>query len=246
MMPASVTPWPPPPYSSGMSTDSQPSLVISVTNCAGYSPFASRSRQYWPGNRAQTSRTASRMSTWSGVSEKSMPNPELILVQAEDPGRVLVQQPFPRRPGQVERAEFGEAPLGGQEREVAAPQELAGQPPAQLAGQLGRDAARGPAGDVDVDVGLVQGHGDQFHVPRPAEVRGHHGQPRMGGRDGVQPDRARVVKADALATWLARADSAGPGVEQGQQAVFLAGGEHGPVGGVVGGEGLQRGVELDP
>src|SRR5262250_962171 len=116
MMPASVTPWPPPPYSSGMSTDSQPSLVISVTKCAGYSPFASRSRQYWPGNRAQTSRTASRMSTWSGVSEKSMPNPRLILVQGEDP-------------------------LRGQEREVAAPQELPGQPPAQLTDQLGRDAA---------------------------------------------------------------------------------------------------------
>src|SRR5215470_5034620 len=123
MMPASVTPWPPPPYSSGMSTDSQPSLVISVTNCA------------------QTSRTASRMSTWSGVSEKSMPNPRLILVQAEDPGRVLVQQPFPRRAGQLQRVEFGEAPLRGQEREVAAPQELPGQPPAQLTDQLGRDAA---------------------------------------------------------------------------------------------------------
>src|SRR5262249_44758076 len=140
MGPASVTPWPPPPYSSGMSTDSQPSLVISITNCVGYSPFASRSRQYLPGKRAQTSRTASRMSTWSGVSEKSMLNPGLALVQPEDPGRVLVQQPVQHRAGQVERVELGEASLRGQEREVAAPQELAGQPPAQLADQLGRDA----------------------------------------------------------------------------------------------------------
>src|SRR5262249_16762897 len=170
MMPASVTPWPPPPYSSGMSTDSQPSLVISATNCAGYSPFASRSRQYLPGNRAQTSRTASRMSTWSPVSEKSRLNPGLILVQAGDPGRVLVQQLCQHRAGQVQRVEFGEAPLRGQEREIAAPQELPGQPSAQFADRLGRDAAGGPAGDVDVDVGLVQGHRHQFHMPRPAEV----------------------------------------------------------------------------
>src|SRR5262249_46452832 len=229
-----------------MSTDSQPSLVISVTNCAGYSPFASRSRQYWPGNRAQTSRTASRMSTWSGVSEKSMPNPGLILVQAEDPGRVLVQQAFPRRAGQLQRVEFGEAPLRGQEREVAAPQELPGQPPAQLTDQLGRDAAGGPAGDVDVNVGLVQGHGHQFHWPRPAEVRGPPGQPRVGGPDRVQPDRPRVIQPDALPAGLPRADAAGPGVEQGQQAVPFARGEDRPEGGVVGGERLERGVELDP
>ena len=75
MIPASVTPWPPPPYSAGMSTDSQPSLVMVATNSAGYAPLASRSRQYWPGNPAQTSRTASRMSSWSPVSEKSMPAP---------------------------------------------------------------------------------------------------------------------------------------------------------------------------
>src|SRR6516165_4739456 len=192
-----------------MSTESQPSKVIVATNSAGYSPFASRSRQYRPGNPAQTSRTASRMSNWSALSEKSMRAPWLALIQAEDPGRVLVQQPFAGRAGQVERLQFGEAAFRGEERVIAAPQELAGQPAAQFADQLARDPAGRPPGDVHVDVGLMQRHGDQFHVPRPAEVRGHHRQPRVRGCDRVQPDGARVVQADALAAGLPGADPAG-------------------------------------
>src|SRR5260370_37437075 len=165
-----VRPGPPPPYSAGMSTDSQPSLVISVTNCVGYSPFASSSRQYMPGTRAQTSRTASRMSNWSAVSEKSMRAPRLVLAQAENPGRVLAQHPVPHRAGQIERLQFGEAPFRGQEREVAAPQELAGQPATQFGDHLRRDAAGGPAGGVRLGVGLLPGPRHPFPVPQPSQT----------------------------------------------------------------------------
>jgi hypothetical protein len=91
----------------------------------------------------------------------------------------------------------------------------------------------------------VQRDRDEVHLPRPAEVRRDHGQLRVRGRDGVQLERVRVVDPDALAAWLPGADSAGAGVEQREQAVPLAGGEHRPVLRVVGGERLQRRVELD-
>ena len=65
-------------------------------------------------------------------------------------------------------------------------------------------------------------------MPRPAEMRGHHGQPGVGGGDRIEPDRAGVVEPDALPAGLAGPDPAGPGVEQGQQAVPLAGGEDRP------------------
>ena len=139
-----------------------------------------------------------------------------------------------------------EAALRGEEREVAAPQELPGQPAAHLADHLGRDAPRRPARDVDVDVGLVQRDGGQVQVPGPAEVRGHDGQPGMGGGHRVELERVGVVEPDALPAGLAGPDPAGPGMEQGQQAVLLAGREDRPVLRVVRGEGLQRRVELHP
>jgi len=87
---------------------------------------------------------------------------------------------------------------------------------------------------------------DQVQVPRPAEVRGHHGQRRMRRGHRVELDGVGQVDPDALAAGLAGADAAGPGVEQGQQPVPLAGREDRPVLRVVRRERLQRRVELDP
>jgi hypothetical protein len=77
-------------------------------------------------------------------------------------------------------------------------------------------------------------------------MRSHHGQLGVGGGDGVEPDRPGVVECDALTAGLAGADPAGPGVEQREQPVPLAGGEDRPVGLIIRGERLQRRVELDP
>src|SRR5712691_4156262 len=59
-----------------------------------------------------------------------------------------------------------------------------------------------------------------------------------------QTDWPRVVEADALATGLPRADAAGPSVEEHGQPELLAALEERPVLLVVGGEGLERGMEL--
>jgi hypothetical protein len=67
----------------------------------------------------------------------------------------------------------------------------------------------------------------------------------MRRRHRVQLERVRVVDPDALAAGLAGTDPAGPGVEQREQAVFLARGEDRPERRVIGGERLQRGVKLD-
>ncbi len=160
----------------------------------------------------------------------------------KDAGRVLMQQ---GGAGEAEVVQLGQAAFRRDEREVAAPYELPGQPALELAGDLGRDPLRRPAGNVDVDVGLVQRHRDQVHVPGPAEVRGHHRQPRVSRRHRVQLQRVRVVDPDALAAGLAGADPARAGVKERQQAVRLARGEHRLIPGVVGREGLQRRVEFD-
>jgi hypothetical protein len=54
------------------------------------------------------------------------PRQRLWSAQLEYPGRVLPQYPVGGRNGQVEAVEFGQAPLGREEREVAAPEELPG------------------------------------------------------------------------------------------------------------------------
>src|SRR5438132_3619618 len=71
--------------------------------------------------------------------------------RAEDACRVVVQHRVHHLGRQVQGLELGQAPFGRDEGIVAAPQELPGQPPSQLADHFGRDAPRRPAGDVDVD-----------------------------------------------------------------------------------------------
>src|ERR1039457_312086 len=162
----------------------------------------------------------------------------------EDAGGVDAQYLVHHILRQAEAGELGQAALGRNEREVAAPHKLPGQPSPKFPDHLGRDPLRRPAGDVDVHVGLVQRHGDQVLVPGPAEMRGHHRQPGMSGGHRIELEGVRIVDPDALAAGLAGADPAGAGVEQGQQAILLARGEDRPVGRVVRGERLQGRVEL--
>src|SRR5439155_7344280 len=81
--------------------------------------------------------------------------------------------------------------------------------------------------------------------PRIAEVCRDNVEFRKCGCAGVEPDRARVIEADALAARLAGADAAGAWVEQDGEAELLAPLVQGPVAFVVGREGLQRRVQLD-
>ena len=68
---AAVIESPAPPYSSGISAASQPFSVSAATNSSGYLSGSS-ARQYSPGNRSHSSRTAARISFSSSGIVKSM------------------------------------------------------------------------------------------------------------------------------------------------------------------------------
>src|SRR4029077_15315279 len=88
------------------------------------------------------------------------------------------------------------------------------EPASDLANQFLRVIARRPAGELDVDVALVQRHRDQLQVPGPAEVGRNDGELREVCRHGVQVDRPCRVELDALPARLGRADAAGASVKK--------------------------------
>ena len=68
----------------------------------------------------------------------------------------------------------------------------------------------------------------------------------MRGGHRVELERVGVVEPDALAAGLAGADPAGPGVEEGEQAVPLARGEDGLEDGIIGEKGCSDGWNFTP
>ena len=234
MMLASVTPFGPRRRTPGMSTDSQPSLVISVTNCA---VLAVRLDRASTGRKPGADpRTASRMSTRSGVA-RSPCSIRAVLVQAEDPtrsGAAAAQH----RAGQVERVEFGQAPLRAQGTEVAAPQELK----ADSRPRSSRTSSAGMRGGTSRRCRCRR-----WSCAAMAASSMCHGQPKCaatrsacGQNTTASSLIGRVVEPYAPPAGLACADAAGPGMEQGQQ-VATTRGEDRLVGGIVRGERLSEG-----
>src|SRR5207247_1343235 len=90
------------------------------------------------------------------------------------------------------------------EGRVAAEQELILEPALHVAYDLGRDVARRRPGDVDGDVGLVQGHREQLQVPRVAEMRGDDFEVGKGGRGASsQIGRAKSIRIPWPPGWPA-------------------------------------------
>src|SRR6516165_292381 len=97
--------------------------------------------------RARPSRTGYARPTWTARPARATlrpitPRSWWISAEAENARGVIVQHRGHDLGGQAEVIELGQAALGAKERVVAAPQEPPGQPPVQLADDLGRDAAR--------------------------------------------------------------------------------------------------------
>ena len=148
--------------------------------------------------------------------------------------------------GQLEPVELGQAGLRVEHRVVGAEAELPAQPARDLALDLVRQVAVLPAADVEVDVGLVQRHGDGLEVPRPADVREHDLHPRVAGGDPVEQDRPREVDPQALAAGLARAEPARAGVREQDQPSSAAASKNGRKRSSPGSKRLHRGVQLEP
>ena len=109
---------------------------------------------------------------------------------------------------QLEPVELGQARLGVEHRVVGPEAELPAQPPRDLALDLVGQVAVLPAADVEIDVGLVQRHGDGLEVPRPADVGEHDLHLRVPGGDAVEQDRPGEVDPQALTARLAGAEPA--------------------------------------
>ncbi|MBO9687775.1 MAG: response regulator [Mitsuaria chitosanitabida] len=121
---------------------------------------------------------------------------------------------------------------------------LPAQPARDLALDLVGQVAVLPAADVEVDVGLVQGHGHGLEVPRPADVGEHDPHPRVPRGDPVEQDRAGEVDPQSLAAGLARAEPAGAGVRQQREAELSGGVEEREEAVVARVERLHRRVQL--
>src|SRR5690242_20877946 len=89
-----------------------------------------------------------------------LPNPMSLMCQPQQASGVALQDERPRLGSYVELAELGEPSVRRDERIIRAEQRLASQWTAERADQLGREAARRPAGKVDEDVRLVGGDRD--------------------------------------------------------------------------------------
>src|SRR3954462_8444914 len=139
-------------------------------------------------------------------------------LQAEQLRRVVAQHGVRDGLGQLEPVELGEAGLGVEHRVVGAEQELPAQPARDLALDLVGEIAVLPAGDVEVDVGLVQRHRHGLQVPGPADVGEHDLQAGMPRGDPVEQDRAGEVDPQALPAGLARAQPTRPRVGEQRQA----------------------------
>src|SRR4051794_30768545 len=137
-------------------------------------------------------------------------------------------------------------PLRPEQRVVRAEQHFVLQQRVGRTHQLWREVLRRPAGEVDVGVGLVLGDGDRGVLPGHGGVGHDDGQVREVGGDVIKQHRVGVAQLDAAPARQARADAGLPGVEERRDAQGLQLFVQRIVLPVVGLEGLQARVELEP
>ena len=142
--------------------------------------------------------------------------------------------------------EVAQPAVRGDQREVRAEQHLVLELGVRVADQVLREVLRRPAGEVDVDVRLVDRDRQRLVLPRERRVGEDDVQLREVGRDVVDRHRVGVLQPHAAAAGHARADPGRAGMEQRDQPGL---GDHlvqRVEGAVVGPEGLRVGVELEP
>ena len=146
-----------------------------------------------------------------------------------------------------ELLEVGQPPVGSDQRVVRAEQHLVLQLRVRVSDQVLGEVLRRPAGEVDVDVGLVHGDRERLVLPGEGGV----------GEDDVESRGSRRRRRRRTSGWstsdgrrpppgMPGADPGRAGMEQGDQPRL---GDHlveRIVGAVVGPERLRVGVELEP
>jgi hypothetical protein len=142
--------------------------------------------------------------------------------------------------------EVAQPAFRGDQGEVAAEEDLVRQHAVDVLQQLRLEVLGRPAGQVDVDVRLVQGDGQALVLPGHRRVGHDDREVREVGGDVVEEHRVRVLQADPAAAPHPGADAGLTGVEDGRDAGLLDGRVERVEPHVVRVERLRRGVELEP
>ena len=106
------------------------------------------------------------------------------------------------------------------QRKVGTEQHLVLELAVGVAHQLFGKVLRRPAGQIDVDVGLVQANRQRFRLPRPGRVRDDDRHVRKIDRDIVDVNRIGVLQPQAATARHVGADAGMTAVENGRQLVL--------------------------
>ena len=117
--------------------------------------------------------------------------------EAEEPGRVLLEDLRADLVLDLQLLEVGQPAVGREDRVVGAEEDLVLEQRVGVLDELRREVLRGPAGEVDVHARLVRGHRQGLVLPGEGRVGEDDLQLGEVGGDVVDAHRVGVLQADA-------------------------------------------------
>ena len=142
-------------------------ITITKTENARNSQLRSWRRADGSGGRSVFRRRNRRRAKWIPSSRESEPLANCcFLSQPEQPPGVLLHDQRPDLVADRDLLEVGHPPVRRQQRVVGPEQHLVLQQRVRVLNQVRREILRRPAGQIDVDLRLVQADGDRLVLPR--------------------------------------------------------------------------------
>src|SRR5579884_2753569 len=134
-------------------------------------------------------------------------------LQGQDPLGILMKDLFLDFVAVTELIPLPQDALIGHARVVASEHDLVLQPPTRVALDRVGEVLGRPAGQLPIDVALVQGNGDRLLNPGPARMGHHDLEVGKIGRQAIDVLRMRVPDDGPHATRQPRAHAGGPDVD---------------------------------
>src|SRR5690606_12761753 len=166
-------------------------------------------------------------------------------IESQGLDRVLLEDQVVNLGPEVGRLEVLEPAIRRDERKVGAEQHLVLELAVRIAHELFREILRRPAGEIDVNVRLVQANRQRLVLPGPGRVRDDHRHVREVRRDVVEVDRVGVFELQSAAAGHSRADARMAAVEYRGKPVFGDDLVERIRHAVIGKESLDRGMKLE-
>src|SRR3972149_1921489 len=159
----------------------------------------------------------------SAVNRISAPSMAISALEREESMGILREDFRGHVLRELQGGEIPEEVSGREHRHVAAKEELTGKTALHVAQHFLRQIAIAPAGDIEEDVGLVEGHGEGLKVPRPADMGEHDRHLWEGGGGPVEQDRPSEVDAKPQPPRTSCTEAARPGVGDHSESRFGGG-----------------------